>query len=242
MGCASSRFDKRNKNSSNLNTVGLAFVGGESHEFDLCPVDRVAWAFDKAKEVGDSLPVAGDMAAGDETITTEIYKKAYKALSEKLKEMEDEYGSAADAKVQYVDNKYKSTDAVAQLKAACEFLKEKSGIATDDGAKAEEPKEEGAEKKEDGGEGGDMEGGEEGEMDMMMEGMGAMEPKADPHKYDSDAFDYAGWAKIPAAFLKQFIVSPYFGDLVKKDVINWEFNKEDGPTDSPYTGIAGLVG
>jgi len=46
MGCASSRFDRRNDNHGDLNTVGLQFVGGEDHEFDEFPMDRVAWGYD----------------------------------------------------------------------------------------------------------------------------------------------------------------------------------------------------
>lgn len=41
MGCGSSRFDRRNKHAGDLNTVSLQFVGGESHEFDRFPYDRV---------------------------------------------------------------------------------------------------------------------------------------------------------------------------------------------------------
>ena len=41
MGCFSSRFDRRNSLAGDLNTVGLQFVGGEDHTFDLFPFDRV---------------------------------------------------------------------------------------------------------------------------------------------------------------------------------------------------------
>ena len=38
MGCAASRFDKRNKYSSDMNTVSLNFL--ESYMQDGCPVDK----------------------------------------------------------------------------------------------------------------------------------------------------------------------------------------------------------
>jgi len=247
MGCASSRFDKRNKCSGDLNTVGLAFVGGEAHEFDNFPIDRVGWAMDKTKEIADTLPCEADMTAGDETITTEIYKKAFTALSAKCAELDKKYGSAADGKTQYVDNKYDSKDALGDLKRCVDFLKEKSGI-TVEAAGGEKKEEATDEKKEEGGEGdkkddeaGENEGGEEA--DGAAEGEKAPEEmaKENPHKYDGDSYVYDGWAKVPAAFLKQFIVSPYVGDLVKADAINFEFNPEKAKV-TDFTAIAGLVG
>jgi len=240
MGCANSRFDKRNNASGDLNTVGLAFVGGEAHEFDGFPIDRVGWAVDKTKEIADTLPCDADMTAGNEDITTGIYKKAFTALQSKHKELEKKYGSAADGKTQWVDNKYSSKDAIAHLHACIEFLKTSSSIVVEEagGEKTDDKKEDGAEaepaKKEEDAE---MSGGEE-EAEKKDD---AMEAPANPHKYDGDTYGYEGWAKVPAAFLKQFIVSPYVGDLVKADAINFEFNPEKAKA-TDFTAIAGLVG
>jgi ribosomal protein L12E/L44/L45/RPP1/RPP2 len=239
MGCASSRFDKRNSCSNDLNTIGLSFVGGESHTFDDFPMDRVGWAVDKTKETEHACAAAAEMTAGDEVFATATYKAAFTALSAKLKELEGKYGDSADSKTQWHENKYEAKDAIAHLKTAIEFFKEKSGITVEEeGAKKEEEtdkKDEEADKKEEGAEnsGGEEEEKKDGEGDKAME-------KANPHKYDGDAGNYDGWAKIPAAFLKQSIVSPYVGDMIKAEAINWEFNPESAKV-SDFTAIAGLI-
>lgn len=88
-----------------------------------------------------------------------------------------------------------------------------------------------------------MEGGDEMEGMMMegMEGMGMMEPPANPHKYDDDATDCKGFANAPSAFLKQMIINPLVGDMIKAEVLNWELNPEKAKA-GDFTGIAGLVG
>jgi len=61
-----------------------------------------------------------------------------------------------------------------------------------------------------------MEGGDE--MEMMME-------KEDLYKDDSE--DYTGFANLPKLFLRCMTVHPYFGDLIKKCLIYYEFNFGD---------------
>jgi hypothetical protein len=58
-----------------------------------------------------------------------------------------------------------------------------------------------------------MEGGDD--MEMMME-------KEDLYKDDSD--DYKGFANLPKLFLRCMTVHPYFGDLVKRCLVHYEFN------------------
>jgi len=251
MGCASSRFDKRNKNAGDLNTVGLQFVGGESHAFDGCPVDKIAWVFDKTKENSDKFAVGADLAATSEEAVTAIYKTIWVNLNAKLKALKDKHGNVADGKTVYVDGKYSSKDAIAHLEATIAHLKEKSGITVEETPKMEmmmggEAMMMAADMKADDAmmEGGDM----MGDMMMAMEGMAL----PNPHKYDGDAFDYAGWAKVPAALLRNMIVNPYWGDLVKAQAIGWEFNPEKGPKESGLdltfgaaslaTGLVGIGG
>lgn len=72
-----------------------------------------------------------------------------------------------------------------------------------------------------------MEGGEEG-----AEGMEAMmETAVDLYKDDSE--DYNGFANLPKLLLAQCVKNPYFGDLVKMQVIKWEFE---------FVETAGLLG
>jgi hypothetical protein len=82
-------------------------------------------------------------------------------------------------------------------------------------------------------------------MDAMMmegmEGMGMMEPPANPHKYEDDSTDCKGFANVPSAFLKQMIVNPLVGDIIKSEVMNWELNHEKAKV-GDFTGVAGLIG
>jgi hypothetical protein len=57
--------------------------------------------------------------------------------------------------------------------------------------------------------------------------------------YSADAYAYAGWEAVPAIFLKQAIVNPYWGNLVKHHIIDWEFNKK--AADKTWEGAAGFI-
>jgi hypothetical protein len=253
MGCFSSRFDKRcSAYTSDLNTVGLAFIGGDKdHPYDLFPVDRVSWANDTTKEIADSCPVEG-MAATNEELTTAAYKKCLAALQAEHDALSKKYGSCADPKKPLVRNRYPCDEAIKQLADAIAFLKDKSGIVIEE-AKAEEPAMMmegemmmGEEEKKDGEE--MMEGGDEGEMmgdAMMMEGdmMAAAMEKINPHKYDGDDYDYSGWAKVPAAMLRCMIVCPIAGDIIKAEALQWEMNHEKAKADKcAFVGLCGMLG
>lgn len=252
MGCFSSRFDKRvSAYTSDLNTVGLAFIGGDKdHAYDLFPIDRVGWANDQAKEITDSCPVDG-MAAANEELTTAAYKVSLAALQAEHDKLAKKYGTASDAKVQIVNNRYKSNEAIANLADAIAFLKENSGIVTDEPAAAEDKKEgemmDAPESKPEGEE--MMEGGDEAaaEGDMMMAegaadmGMAMMAALENPHKYEGDGADYKGWANVPSALLRCMIVCPMVGDIIKAEVLQWELNHNKAKVGS-YTGLAGMIG
>ena len=61
-----------------------------------------------------------------------------------------------------------------------------------------------------------------------------------PEKYDADDYAYGGWETVPAIFLKQAIVNPYWGDLVKGNIISWEFTPKKH-TDSTWNAAAGYI-
>jgi len=236
MGCAASRFDSRNKNSQDLNTVALQFVGGTDHVFDGCPVDKVNLAC--IVDDKDEIKVEADMKGGDEAQTTKLYKSAVSLLDKQLKTLNDKYGSSSDNKTAYIDGKYKAEDAIAQLTAARAFFEEKCKIKMDDKAEAAPADGMMMEENKDGMMAEAevmMEGGDE----MMAEMMAAT---ASPHKYEDDARAYDGWADVPGAFLKQMIVSPYWGDLVKKEALSWEFNPKDGKVPDIFGSMIDVVG
>jgi len=62
----------------------------------------------------------------------------------------------------------------------------------------------------------------------------------DPGVYDSDDFSYEGWEAVPAIFLKQATVNPYWGSLVKGHIINHEFLQAKAKS-SQWNGAAGLI-
>jgi hypothetical protein len=227
--------------------VGLAFIGGDKdHPYDLFPCDRVSWANDTTKEIADSCPVEG-MAATNEELTTAAYKKAMAALEAEHAALTKKFGSCADVKKPLVRNRYPCDEAIKQLADAIAFLKDKSGIVIEE-AKAEEmgaameEKKEGEEEKKD--EAAEMEGGDEMMMEEMKadDMMAAME-KINPHKYESDGYDYAGWAKVPAAMLRCMIVCPFAGDIIKAEALNFEMNHEKAKADKcAFVGLCGMLG
>lgn len=61
-----------------------------------------------------------------------------------------------------------------------------------------------------------------------------------PEKYDADDFAYGGWETVPAIFLKQAIVNPYWGDLVKGHIVHWEFFQKKA-SDHTWSAAAGFI-
>jgi len=94
------------------------------------------------------------------------------------------------------------------------------------------------------------EGGEEGMEAMAMEGMmegmamdmaGSME-KPNPFTYDKDERKYDGWNNVAAALLRNMLVNPVFGDMVKAAAVSAEYNHEKGAKAfSELTSAAALV-
>mmetsp|Transcript_24679 Transcript_24679/g.38392 ORF Transcript_24679/g.38392 Transcript_24679/m.38392 type:complete len:393 (-) Transcript_24679:193-1371(-) len=234
MGCFGSRFDKRNSNAGDLNTVWMNFVGGEAHDDDKCPCDKAIFGYaGDTKEPGDVFKVKG-LTAEDEESTTKIIKETFKAVQDHLKWLEDEFGTPQDGKDTKVANKYTLKEAHEQLQAVIAHFKEKTGITFEE-EKKEEAEGEGEKKEE---EEAMMEGGDEGEKEGEEEKPAAME-KPDHYKDDSAAYD--GWANFPALLLRNCIVNPYFGDLVKANLIAWEFNYGNDEPKKDFTGAAGLL-
>ena len=239
MGCTSSRFDRRNKLAGDYNTVQSQFIGGDSHEFDDFPYDRVQWAFDKEKETGDLFKVDVDLKATDQEQIKSIYRATLTHAQECLKHLEEKHGSNSDPKGVMLHDKYVHTDAIKQMKEVVEFLTAHSGVSLVDAAPATEAKME--------GEAMMMEGGEDAAMADVDPGAGMGMDKHDcnPFKYEEDSRSYDGWEQVPALLLRSMIVNPFWGDAVKAEAIGWEFNPKKGPGccghEPHYTGAAGLV-
>ena len=62
------------------------------------------------------------------------------------------------------------------------------------------------------------------EAEVPMEAEGGEEMMAKEDLYASDAGTYDGWENLPALILRNYVVNPYFGDLIKRDIISAEFN------------------
>lgn len=91
-----------------------------------------------------------------------------------------------------------------------------------------------------------MEGGDEMMMegDMMMEGMAGMEGTmevASPFTYDKDERKYDGWNNVAGALLKNMLVNPVFGDMLKANAVSWEYNSEKGKAYPELSSAAALV-
>lgn len=246
MGCFNSRFDRRNANSGDFNTVAAAFLGGKDGElFDGFPVDRVLAALDTAKEPAGLVEVGDDLKLTNETQTVEIYKEALNFLKEHHKTLTDQLSSKADNKEFFYQDKYPAKEVLDGIQNTINDLKEKSKIADEEPAadpKAEAPKEEmAAAEGEMMNEGGDEMMMEEKAEDMGMTGMeGSMAPE-NPFKYDSDSRSYDGWNDVAAILLRNMLVNPVFGDLVKANALSWEYNQSKTKAYPQLSRAAALV-
>lgn len=93
-------------------------------------------------------------------------------------------------------------------------------------------------------EGGDEEfsGGEnEGEEKKEGEESKGMEASVtDPRTKTTDEVTFSSFADAPACYLRNAVKNPFFGDLVKSHIINWEFFKSKAKHNT-WGGVAGLL-
>lgn len=227
MGCFGSRFDKRCSVADDLNTVCYQFVGGEAHENDYCPIDKIAFKYGEEKEPAEWAKVAAGMKATDEELGKKVALELDAALTAHLKWLDKEFGTP-DKDV-YVGGKYELKDAKAQIAAVKAHLREKCNNVGDYPVD-EAPKDAMM---------------EEMMMEMMeeapaeMEGGEEMMAKEDLYASDSGAYD--GWENLPALILRNYVVNPYFGDLIKRDIISAEF-KPSSPKHKEFVSAAVMVG
>merc|ERR1719473_187080 len=229
MGCLGSRFDKRKDAAGNLWGVNIAFVGGEGHTSDNCPVDKVTYKYGAGKEMSEVFKTA-KQACEDEEIAKKIANETHACIANELAWIAEKFGEPVDGKKDLVRDKYDLKDAKAQMTAVQEALVA-AGFekpAAEGAAAGGEEKKEGEEEKKD--DAAEMEGGEEGEagaegMDAMMETAGDL--------YKDDAEDYSGFANLPKLLLAQCVKNPYFGDLIKSQIVKWEFE---------YVETTGMLG
>lgn len=207
MGCAGSRFDKRKDAAGDFNTVGLQFMGGEGNKPDMCPVDRLCMAYADKKELAEVFKPE------DEEFAKKVATETYNACGHHAKYLEFKHGAPSDDKKVLVADKYDLKDAIAHMKNVQEALKA-AGFEFEE-EKKEEGKEE--EKKDDmmaemmeGGEGDMMDA-----MDAMMEAANDL--------YKDDAEDYNGAANLGKLLLAQSVKNPYFGDVIKRQLVVAEF-------------------
>ena len=230
MGCFGSRFDKRCSVADDLNTVCYQFVGGEANENDYCPIDKIAFKYGDEKEPAEWAKVAAGMKATDEELGKKVALELDAALTAHAKWLDSEFGTPD--KAVYVGGKYELKDAKAQIAAVKAHLRDKCNNVGD--YPADEVKEEPVaeemmmEMMEEAAV--EMEGGDE--MDMMM---------AKEDLYASDSGAYEGWENLPALILRNYVVNPYFGDLIKRDIIAAEF-KPSSPKHKEFVSAAVMVG
>lgn len=69
-----------------------------------------------------------------------------------------------------------------------------------------------------------------------------MELKPEPawNPYEGDGGDYAGAGNLPAFLLSASCKQPYFGDMVRRSMVEWEFNEADKP-DLTFENACGMM-
>ena len=146
-------------------------MGGQFHEFDNCPVDKIVMAYSEG-ELSELFELDG-LKMKNQQVAEKILGQTIDGLTEVMAFIEEKHGRIArDVKLGVVDLKYNHVDAYAQLLDAKQFLKSQSSPDT-------------------ATPGGDtvMEGGAEDQHQIK---------DFNPHKYDDDTYDYKGWEQLPA--------------------------------------------
>ena len=122
-GCVGSRFEKRKSTSTDLNTVGIQFVGGEGSNNDFCPQDAISLFYGESQEVDEWLKV-GPLTMDHEGEGEKIALEAWNALVQQGNYLKHNFGDS-DTFV-LVGGKYLGKDAIAQIEDVKAFLKEKN--------------------------------------------------------------------------------------------------------------------
>lgn len=233
MGCLDSKMDAKRKALADDWTGGeYAFKVGSVADFTaFCPLDKIAVKFcgGEAKEYKDGIGELTDAKLAEDK-AKELGDKIFEALKKlhaDFKKSESESGKAF--------GKYEHKDAFKQIDDAVKFWCEKSGFEH----KLEEAKApEGMGGEEDKGEAdaGMNEGGDgEGE---KKEEAAATAPKRETP--ETSAFgDIAEKVEIPKLLLAMYVCFPAFGDAVKAQVLDYDF---DGSGSDDLAGAATLIG
>ena len=53
---------------------------------------------------------------------------------------------------------------------------------------------------------------------------GTLSVSGSPFQYANDDYNYSSWEDIPAMILKVYTMNPYLADIVRSQVMKWEFN------------------
>jgi hypothetical protein len=77
----------------------------------------------------------------------------------------------------------------------------------------------------------------EGEGDMMME----LQPEPAWNPYEGDGGDYSGAGNLPLFLLAASAKQPYFGDMLRRSMIDWEFNYEDKGESMDFVDACGMM-
>jgi hypothetical protein len=91
--------------------------------------------------------------------------------------------------------------------------------------------------------GGDEENKEEGAAaggDGAEEAKGMEASVTDPRTKTTDEVTFSSFADAPACYLRNAVKNPFFGDLIKSHVINWEFFRSKA-SQNTWGGVAGLL-
>merc|ERR1712025_878505 len=77
----------------------------------------------------------------------------------------------------------------------------------------------------------------EGEGDMMMELQ--PEPAWDP--YEGDGTDYTGAGNLPLFLLAASCKQPYFGDMLRRAMVDWEYNPDGADSGLDFENANGMM-
>ena len=129
MGCFSSRFDKRKANCTDLNTVAMQFVGGEAHQIDWCPVDKVVTKYggDALEELPEHFKVTG-LEISDLEMAQKIGIELHGHLKDHVEALKKKFGEEDQTKPSVLFDKYPFDSAIEECEAAIKHLVETAEV------------------------------------------------------------------------------------------------------------------
>ena len=123
-----------------MNTVAMQFIGGDSHQIDWCPIDKILTKLEDPKidKLLESIKAGDGLTLDDEEFAQKVGKELHGHLADNLEALKKLPGADDLTKETIVFDKHTLANAIKDVEAAMGLLKDTSGVKLEE---AEAPKE-----------------------------------------------------------------------------------------------------